>query len=516
MFMYLNKLKFILLILTLVLLFVSSKAYQNQALSFHFVDEEDNIVLGSYLLKGEKLYSDLFSHHQPLAYTFSAGIQKATDANTLFLLIKRHREAVIIWSVFWSVFLVLRFGLPLFITVLIYEPLKIFLLGNLFLSESLVVYPLVYLISWVLTVHKHLYKLEIPLIGFCLSLCFFLLSPLWPLLLFLSSLIIIKLRRSKIGNFWWLGILIGAILPIGLTLNFVSLPDYFYNAFYINFNYYIPITSKDSWIITALNAFSSPLLAFTNFQNNNATLQVIRILSVALLLNCLFLIKQNNWRLLMMIVLFLGLANIRFVSPGAEGYSGFHIIPWFMTVIVLTSISTLLIWKQTPRSLFKIPVLVLLMVLITVVFRESTQTLLAPRDKNLDFYINYSRQADFGQAIKIMKDENETLFIAPDEWLIYWQADISHFTKMVNYYAWMSQVPPIKEPLHTNFRNNPPTYFYCDHCQYGYFGLEEFFYNYQKIKKDGQETNLMVLKKKVVRLSSDQLRQLLFYNFSFN
>lgn len=504
-----NKTRILLLLAVIALFLLTGKAYQNQSLSFHFVDEEDNIVLGNYLLKGEKLYSDLFSHHQPLAYVFSAGVQKTTEPNTLYLLIKRHREAIIAWSFFWAVLLVWRFRLLMLLTLLIYEPLKIFLLGNLFLSESLVVYPLAYMLGWVFLAKK-LYLKEMILLGFCLSLSFLLLSPLWPLLGVLALYIF---RKGRLGRAGWLGLLGGSAIPLILVINFISIPDYLFNAFYINFKYYIPMTSRDPLIFTTLKAFASPLLTFINFQNNNATFQVARILSVVLVFSCIFLVKKGNWKLPLLSIVLLGFANIRFVPPGEQGYSGFHIIPWFIALIITTLVSVKLVWKSGVGKLGRLGLLGVLGLLAVIVIRESGQTLFQKKDIARDFYVNYSRQAEFGAAVKIMKGSGDTLFVVPDEWLIYWQADIDHSSKMVNYYAWMSEVPEIKKPLHEIFAKNPPTYFYCDRCQFGYFGLEEFFPNFQRFKKDGKETNLLVLKEKVQDLSPEQKDKLKYYGF---
>src|SRR3989344_1765887 len=94
-----------LILITIGLLIFLGYFYENKVFYIHFVDEEDNLVLGKYLTRGEKLYSDLFSHHQPLAYIISAGIQKTTDPNSIALLIKRHREFLIVWSAIWLLLL---------------------------------------------------------------------------------------------------------------------------------------------------------------------------------------------------------------------------------------------------------------------------------------------------------------------------------------------------------------------------------------------------------------------------
>ena len=325
--------------------------YQRQALSFHFVDEEDNIVLGSYLLREEKLYSDLFSQHQPLAYIGSAGVTKVTEPNTLFLLIKRHREAIIIWSFLWAIILIIRFRWVAVLTLLIYEPMKTFLLGNLFLSESLVVFPLIYLLGWILLADKKIYKWETFFLGVCLSISFLLLSPLWPVLLVLTFLIIKKL--GKLGRLGWLGLLGGVFIPILLTLNFISIPDYFFNAFYINFNYYIPMTSKVPLWEILFNAFLAPLISLTLWEGRSATLQVIQLLSVMLLVNLFILWKIKKYNFVIFIFLILGLINLRFVVPGQQAYSGFHILPWFISLILLTVISIKFTWEKYQQSWWK-------------------------------------------------------------------------------------------------------------------------------------------------------------------
>lgn len=484
--------------------------YQKQALSLHFVDEEDNIVLGNYLLQGEKLYSDLFSQHQPLAYISSAGVTKITKPNTLFLLIKRHREAVIAWSILWAIILIIRFRMVMTVTLLIYEPIKIFLLGNLFLSESLVVYPFIYLLGWIFLGKQKIYKWEIFFLGVCISLSFLLLSPLWPVLAFIVFLITRKLEKLK--RLW----LIRGVIPVlFLTIYFISIPDYFFNAFYINFHYYIPMTSTTPLLKTLLNAFFAPIISLTLWEGRSATLQVIQLLSAMLLLNLLIFWKTKKYYFIVLIFLILGLTNLRFVIPGQQEYSGFHILPWFIALIITTMITIKFVWEKYHQNWWKVFIFILMILLFSTVIKESS-FLLEPTDLNKDFYINYSKQADIGSAIKIMKDSNESLFVAPDEWLIYYQADIAHFSKMINYYAWMSNVPEIKNPLQQKFEEKLPTYFYCERCQFGYFGLEQFFDKYQYLKKDEKYTSLMVLKKKLSNLTENQINELKYYNFTVN
>lgn len=505
------KFKFLLLILTVIWLLVIGKLYQNQALSFHFVDEEDNLVLGQYLLKGEKLYSNLFSQHQPLAYIFSAGIQTTTNPNSLFLLLKRHREAMIIWSFVWTVFLVARFGFPFFLFSLIYEPMKIFLLGNLFLSESLIIYPLIFIVSVLILSSKKLKIWENILLGLSFILSLFLLSPLWPLLVILLVRYLIKTKKNLKMIFF---LFIGALPIFILTLNFISIPEYIFNTFYINLKYYIPITTHDPVWISAFKSIISPFTVLTSWQGSSATLQVMQILSLLLILGSFILFKNNQWKTVLYIYLILALANIRYIIPGQQMYSGFHLLPWFTLLTFFAAFIITLTWQKSAR-IVRSMYIVLAFFLVGIMAKETGNILFIKKDMNKDAYINYSRQFDFGQAVKIMKSGSDNLFVVPDDWLIYWQADIPHAFWMVNYYAWMSQVPEIKIPLEDQFNQRPPTFFYCDKCQNGYFGLEQFFNLYQPIKKDGQITNLLVLQEKISKLDQQQKKDLSFYNFSF-
>lgn len=504
--------RWISLLIVIIFLFFTAKIYQNNALSFHFVDEEDNIVLGHYLLQGEKLYSDLFSHHQPLAYMMSGGVQQVNETNTIFLLIKKHREAIIIWACLWSILLVIRFGWPLLVFIGFFEILKFFLLGHLFLSESIVVYPFVYLISWV-SLKKNLYKGEIVFLGTCFVLSFFLLSPLWPVLIFL---LLVVLYQTKYILKNAILLLIGAFPILLLMLQVITIKDYLYNAFFINFKYYIPIASQQNAHTTLFNAFLAPLISLTMWQDRSATLQIIQIFSFLFLVNSILLLMKKKINLIILIFIILGLANLRYVIPGTQSYSGFHILPWFAGLLVLDLISLQFVWSNYSKAWIKFVTVFLLLGAFLITLKEVNQSLFPKKDINKDYYINYSRQADIGQAIKIMKEESETLFVVPDEWLIYWQADIKHFSRMVNYYAWMSTVPEIKEPLHIKFLQEPPTYFYCDRCDFGYYGLEAFFPLYSKVKKDGGETKLFVLKEKVKQISKEQADNLQFYNFEVN
>ena len=173
-----TSLKKILLLSSLFLLFVffAFQTLQSRLFSIHFVDEDENMVAGYYMAKGEKLYSDIFSHKQPMPAIFSALINKIFKPKSLFLFIKRHREAVFFHSVFWWLIFLFEFGFSGLIFSIMTEITKRFLLGDLFLAESLVVFPLVYVLGCLWkkqskkplsgTLRKYLFLFSLVLIPF--------------------------------------------------------------------------------------------------------------------------------------------------------------------------------------------------------------------------------------------------------------------------------------------------------------------------------------------------------------
>ncbi|MEJ2441813.1 MAG: hypothetical protein P8Y06_02755, partial [Patescibacteria group bacterium] len=251
--------KLILVLITLIFLLITSFFYENKVSYIHFVDEEDNMITGKYLLRGDKIYSDIFEQHQPISYIASAAVQKVTKPSSIFLLIKRHREFVILWSILWSVFLVYRFGLLGLGFSGIFESTKIFLLGNLFLAESLIVYPLVYLVAFALRKTKKLDSLDIFFLGLVFSFCTFLLAPAWPLITFLFLFLFI---RDKLYKKWKM-LLLGFMLVVLLILPFISVfPDYFRDIFLFNLKYYIPLERNGLGFFSIIKSFFSFLTVF--------------------------------------------------------------------------------------------------------------------------------------------------------------------------------------------------------------------------------------------------------------
>ncbi|MDZ7586220.1 MAG: hypothetical protein U0946_00575, partial [Patescibacteria group bacterium] len=310
------------LILGIVML-VSWQISQTRSLSMHFVDEEDHIAFADYINQGYKLHRDIQNNHQPLIYFGSAAIQKLTHPDNIFMLIRRHRQAVFIYGLLWSLLIVWRFKDLGIIFVVLFEFLKYGLFGNLWLMETLAVYPAVYVFGNLLQVWFEKYKLKMAesiFLGLCAFLIIFTIVPLWPWLALVYLVFLIKTKKMVLWQ--GLGLLIGVVI---LFSGNYSPVDWFRESIYNNWLYAIPALSPYKGPLDWLKMISFPFLAFftkSSLQANFISLFFIGYLWAAF----------KNHKLLL-IYPFLVLANNRVLSPGTAYYQGFHLLPWLGLMI---------------------------------------------------------------------------------------------------------------------------------------------------------------------------------------
>lgn len=499
--------KLILVLLSFFALIFIGYFYENKVSYIHFVDEEENMVSGKYILQGEKLYSGIFATHQPVSYVLSAGIQKVTDPTSIFLLIKRHREFMIAWSVIWAVFLIWRYGLWTAPAVLGFEISKIFLLGNLFLPESLVIYPLLYLVGLTLDLAK-IKKIENLFIGLIFGLVFFLLSPLWPLLCILALIFLLKSKSFSFAN--TLLVIAGFAAIILLVTPFVYWPGYIRDVFEFNAKYYIPINSSQLSLLTVPKSLFSFLIIFSNNMEKTPILFIMRSVSVALILGMSALLSKKIWKEVFVVLTILGLANLRYFTPGLDYYRGFHNLPWLAVLFFLTAY---ILNMLSAKINFKYLVLISSLFLITISIYFAGDELFKKRDILNDYYIGYSPIVDAGSVISILKKPGDTLFVGNDTSLVYWQAGIDKFSRYIFYYSFMSDAPFISKDLNKLFEENKPTFLYCK-CRDNDL-TQKYMKEYTPILKDKREIDLFILKSRAHLASKEQKDYFDFYRYSF-
>lgn len=501
--------RLLLLIISLVFLLITGNYYKNSAFAFQFVDEQYNLAIGKYLLRNEVLYDDIITNHQPITHLLSFAVQKYSNPNNTFMLLIRHREFIILWSTIWSLLFALYFGLPALFFIFLYELTKGLLLGNLFLAESLVVYPLIFLIGATVFNKQGLNSSELLFSGICLGLSLLLLGPIWPTIACLILLLLYQRKCSFIKTLIYItsGMII-IILPI---LRYVSVSGYFHYYLFTNFTFTIPnYHGSESWITTTFKAFLTPVISFLR-TDESLTLWIVKISSLLITVN---LIYQKKFKQFLLIIFLLGMSNIRFVSPGNEDYSGFHLLPWYSSLIFITSIIVVKAFKENSHFFIKITNIALVTLVVILTFKYTLPVIFEKQDIQKDYLINYSTHTDRGELIRLIAQPSDTLFVSRDSWLVYWQSNINHLPKLFGYYTWMAGIPKLHSEILDTFIKHPPVFLYCENCKESEF--RQFLSQYSQLRKSGNNIDLYVLQKRLKILTQFQLDQLKFYGVSFN
>lgn len=441
----------------------------------HFVDEEDHLAGAELINRGYRLHEQIQGNHQPLVYFFSAAVQKTTHPNNVFMLIRRHRQAMFVYGALWSLLLVWRFSWPGLIFVLFFEFLKYGLFGNLLLMESLAVYPAVYLF-FVLLVQPRSRRLELVFLGFCTFLIVFNLVPLWP---WLGLVWLARLPQLKSKIIY--PIISFSFLSL-LLFSFYSPTAWFRETIYNNWHYAIPALNQIKTSQDWLKIIGFPGYAFTI--GNSMQAQFIRLFFSSYLLAAIF-----NWRLLLLYP-FLLLANNRVLSPGAAYYEGFHLLPWLGLMIVVFSYS---LTKLKFRFILPLAIWAL------VLMGNKNMAYFSKTDVNYEYFVNYSSLDDFNFAVKNIAAPGDRLAVTANQPLVYWQTGTELATRQMIYGGWEPNVPSLKADYQRVFYgNNPPEIIY---------GSDEpvlLTEKYVNILKFNQPTELFIRSDRFAQISDSQ------------
>lgn len=476
--------------------------YRENNINIRFVDEEENIVVGNFLNKGFVLYKDLFVQHQPSAYLLSGFLQKMFRSHTIYEVVSLHRDFIVFWSFIWGILCFLYFGWSFFLAFLFIETTKIFIFGNLFIAESLVVYPILFFCG-VVFYKKNLNNYLSFFLGLVFSFVLLTLLPVWPfLLVFLFLLFKGKEERKFVRPF-----LLGLSLLSVVLFYRIPFDYYFYNVFYINYSLYIPQTGQ----INVLKSFFPFFDIFFKPADHTHFLLILRLASLFFMSMILLLLYKKRLRLIFLSFFILGLVNLRYIRPGLDFYRGFHSLPWFSS-LVFVSLIFLFYNYHTFSSKLKYLFFGSFFFVYFLSFFQSKEILFKNRDKDRDYYVNYSMPFDIGSAVSIMKKSDSTMFIAPDQFLIYWQADINPFSIFVFYYPWMDKLDFFRTRFNEYFSFKKPDFFFCSDPFLGVCGEVK---DYIRLRKDKRYTDLYVAQDLVFSLSEKQKADLRFYNFEF-
>lgn len=488
--------------------------------SFHFVDEEDHIVLAHFMNKGYKLYDDLSSNHQPLVYFFSSFTQKFFKPDNLFLLIKRTREAVFLYSFSWSLVLFFVFGPVFLLFSLFFELTKFFLFGNLLLMESLAVYPLLFILGQTFRVVFYAFKpkkWQSLIFGLANFLVVFNLLPLIPSLIILNLIYFIKTKELKRA-------LVGFIVPTFVLFLFISPLDWFRETVFYNFKYVVPVLSSIKNKTDYFILFLFPIISF--FKSEVSVLSsFIKFFSI-LLIGCFIIYffnnkgkkisQKKNYLFYFLILVSVLLLNNRVLTVGKMYYEGFHLLPWYGALIFFDLLMVELIFKKI-KGIGKFLSVLILGVSGICLLLNSNMPYRQKIDKNREHNINYYPYYLMGIASKAIASPGDRLAVFPHESLIYWQSGLKPASRQIVYYDWSYGVPVIKKEMDQVFIKDPPEFLYYNFPQVGpsrYSPLMEkaMAENYSQVmrfqEEEGKmikvEQNLYIKKEKVKEISQNQ------------
>jgi hypothetical protein len=446
-------------LLTLLFLLFIASIYYRHATTFSFVDEYTNIVVGYFINHGQKLYTNVFFHHQLLIPYISAIYQQLIHPNSLYILMRDHRLMIIIFSLLFDILLIARFrylgiGFSLF-----FEPLKYYLFGNLFLAESFVVYPLTYLLG---LAYEKLKKKKISVFDLLLSALFtwfvlFMREPYTPLAIGFFAFILITTKNIKKSVFP----LILFLVLTGITLLSVSLKDYIFQVFIVNMTYVIPgeINTTGKFFFLLISFFY-PLYIFFEHSLDYYRVMLLLLNSIFLICFATLLYKKHHARLLLLIFFSLGIANIRWVSSSIHFYGAYHMIVWFgmfcfSLFILLKELS--IIDKKTTKIIIALMSIVFLMM---IAYPKSY--LWEKLNREESFTTNYGTFYSIGKAINLLSSTTDTVFVHGWFSLIYWQADRASAYPYIMYYPVTNAVPQYAMARINMFNKTPPDFYYTD------------------------------------------------------
>jgi hypothetical protein len=499
-------------VLLLVLFGLSFWLTSKYSQSYHFVDEDEHFVIGNYINQGYRIYTDLSANHQPLIYLYSALVQKVAHPQTLFSLFKSARMSVLMWSVIGAIWLVSQFGFIMLPFILFYEATKVFLFGNLFLSESFIIYPLVYIVAECFRLTFYNYqpkKWPVIIYGFANFLIIFNLLPLSPALFLLNLWYLSKIKHKRV-------FMLSLIIPTVLLFVFVQPLDYFRETIYYNWKYTIPFLSPAKTEYLRLLIF--PFISF--FVTKNSIInQWIILFSLVFISNVIILMLNKKFRLLLGLLIFyllITLINNRNTVPGEMFYNGFHLLPWYAAFVIFNLLITKLVFLKKLKLKFISTAILLvggiyLMLSPHMPYFEPVDPL---KEHNTNFLPYYLIEL----GIKTVVKEGDRLMVLPDETLVYWNSGVKPATRQIIYHSWEYQVPLLRDDMNRVLTTNPPEFIYANFDRIANSDYRQIIdpilrTQYWQVNVNGVAQNLHIKRTKIKSISESEWQAWLKLSF---
>ncbi|MGC9031646.1 MAG: hypothetical protein ACP5H7_02720, partial [Minisyncoccia bacterium] len=287
----------VLLVLFFLLInFLSGYIHYNLRLSEKFGDEIFHFYGGHLILNGKKLYQEVQVNHQPIPHLLSAFVEKIIPQTNLYTFIARHREIIFVYSFIWNCINFIFFGKVALISMALFESLKFYFQGYKNLQETLVSYPLMFLIFDILFLKFKKKDNDFRKIFFSIALFFAVFSflPTWfaCCLLFFFRFISTKNNKKMLFlPFLSLTLLLGIFIPY---------KDYLIETIYNNLFFYIP---DSAYGFNLIKIATLPLGIF--FPHYNKQKIIIGVIILLLFYQLFLLIKYSKNKKTAILLIFL-------------------------------------------------------------------------------------------------------------------------------------------------------------------------------------------------------------------
>lgn len=505
--------RLVLLVALIIFYALLFRPVERNIFSVQFVDEEDNFALATWVLKGKKLYQDFFWQHQPLPTLISAGIQKVNPVNSIFLVVKRHREFIFAFSALSFILLTARFGLIGFVVAVLYEISKFNILGNLFLAESLVVPAVLYCIGsitlLVINGKKSIHIFDLLIISASLLYITFSLLPLIPFVIASIVILLILLAKKMRAKFLLiLGFLSGGVIL--LLSQFISFSAYIEDTININLREYALFDIKDPAVTVVGKILFFPFLIFS-YPHNNFYL-LLQLLSAAYLIGLVILLLKRKFKVaIISYVLFVTLS----MRPWSYGtlYGGFHFLPAFAALIWLALFSIekslQLVYPLYKKFAYAAIIAVFIMWLGVYGLREFSRT----TDQYNDWYIHYSPYFDYGETIRLLASPDDTLMISTAASLIYWQSKTLPNSRFFFIYGFMYESNKMRKLLSDSFQKSPPVFIYMEQDLAKDAIFSQYSGDYTRVSQNGKPSRLYIKTENFKKIPESAWEAVVRYGF---
>src|SRR3989344_5025879 len=510
-----NKTKIFLAILLIVFYGFLIRPIERNIFNVSFVDEQDTFATAQWVLKGKVLHKDVYYQHQPIPTLTSAIVQKITKPNSIFLLIKRHREFIFLFSATTFLILTLKYGYIAVVMAIFWELTKSVFLGNLFLAEAIVIPLLQFLVIFTLRLadsqKKQVGKVELFLVILGLIFIFFTSLPLWFFIGVCSSVIFFNLTKKL--KSWFIVISLSLFLiTFLLLLKVISLPYYLHDTIYITYKLVIPTKSAVPILDQLSNVVFFPFKALT-FPNHNFYL-ILKVISLGYISTLLILIYARKYKFTALSFLLLATMNGQAI-PFEPVLNVFHLAPMYAVLLWLTIIQ---IDKVT--SLFKFNTYKMVLglaffgLLATFITPHGYKELTLQVNRYDQWYQYYSKDFDYGETIRLLSEPDDSLLVIPSGPLIYWQSDLLPATPFFNSYNYMWNSKSLTERAKSSFIISQPEfviYNYNDETCKVYCDLID---QYTQIYSGEGPSGLYIHREKLPEITDKQWVSVKRYGFS--